>query len=1029
MYTKRPSAKPPFARFYLLVIGAILCLAAPNTAHAQVPTPLFGQQNALTQSINSPRAVYATDLNGDGFADVLSASAGDDKIAWYPNDGTGNFGTQQIITTNAIYAQSVYATDLDNDGDADVLSASVDDSKIAWYQNDGAGNFGTQQIITINAYSAIAVYATDLDNDGDADVLSASAGDNKIAWYQNDGAGNFGTQQIITTDANYATAVYATDLDNDGDADVLSASFYDNKIAWYQNDGAGNFGEQQTIAISANYATSVYATDLDNDGDVDVLSASWNDDEIAWYQNDGTGNFGSQQTIATNVISAQSVYATDLDNDGDADVLSASVGDDKIAWYANNGTGNFGEQQIITTNAIEAWSVYATDLDNDGDADVLSASGGDNKIAAYTNDGAANFSEEQIVIQALLTAPQVVCTADVDNDGFTDLVSASLYPSKLVWFKNKGDDTFNEPSLITNDISNASLVYTTDMDTDGDVDIVYVYRDISGGDGDDYIFWAENDGTGNFINFHNTYYLSYFITSFNISDLDNDGDVDIIVIPADNIITCLFNDGVGNFNTFQGLGATTLELSNLYTIDLDNNGYEDILVKVNDGASIIWFKNIGDTAYFPTESISTGATYLNDYVAADLNNDGNTDILWTGNNTVAWIPNNGDNTFGDSQIISNQATFAAKVLAVDVDNDGDVDVLSASTFYGPDSSPGADKIVWFSNNGNGTFAPEEVITTNVNYATSIATADLDNDGDLDLASASSNDSKVAWYENLLSFLPPPAATPPTASFNTYPTTTDTLYICQGQTVYFNNTSQNATNYNWTFGDGTQSNDSNPAHTFNTPGTHEVQLVAYTSNATETTCGLAVDDAFEVTNDGQYTLNLIENDFPCGNFTIQAVGYNCSGNTCLGGYGSITFNADGTALFGANSDFSGNYFGNISYNLITDYGTSTAYLSLNILEAPCTLFLEDVNATIIAGNSAQTMPLPITMSNCPQLPEDYSAEAIANNGTAYVNVDWLGENATLVYTPNPGFIGQDCFTYSITYQGTTYTANICITVTN
>jgi hypothetical protein len=96
-------------------------------------------------------AVYATDLNGDGFADVLSASSGDNKIAWYPNDGTGNFGEQQIITTNASGANDVYATDLDNDGDADVLSASVGDNKIAWYQNDGAGNFGTQQIITTNA--------------------------------------------------------------------------------------------------------------------------------------------------------------------------------------------------------------------------------------------------------------------------------------------------------------------------------------------------------------------------------------------------------------------------------------------------------------------------------------------------------------------------------------------------------------------------------------------------------------------------------------------------------------------------------------------------------------------------------------------------------------------------------------------------------------------------------------------------------------------------------------------------------------
>ena len=46
-----------------------------------------------------------------------------------------SFGPQEVITTAADGAISVYATDLDGDGDADVLSASVFDDKIAWYEN------------------------------------------------------------------------------------------------------------------------------------------------------------------------------------------------------------------------------------------------------------------------------------------------------------------------------------------------------------------------------------------------------------------------------------------------------------------------------------------------------------------------------------------------------------------------------------------------------------------------------------------------------------------------------------------------------------------------------------------------------------------------------------------------------------------------------------------------------------------------------------------------------------------------------
>ncbi len=198
----------------------------------------FGAQQIITTNAVGATSVYATDIDGDGDMDVLSSSQDDDKIAWYENtNGQGSFGTQQIITTNADKAVSVYATDIDGDGDMDVLSASQNDNKIAWYENtDGQGSFGSQQIITTNAEGAYWVYATDIDGDGDMDVLSASYNGNKIAWHENtDGQGSFGSQQIITTNVDKAISVYATDIDGDGDMDVLSASFEDNKIAWYEN--------------------------------------------------------------------------------------------------------------------------------------------------------------------------------------------------------------------------------------------------------------------------------------------------------------------------------------------------------------------------------------------------------------------------------------------------------------------------------------------------------------------------------------------------------------------------------------------------------------------------------------------------------------------------------------------------------------------------------------------------------------------------------------------------------------------------
>ena len=93
-------------------------------------------------------SVYAIDMDGDQDMDVLSASSGDDKIAWYENDGSQNF-TPHDISITADIAQSVYAIDVDSDGDIDVLSASFLDNKIAWYENDGNENFTSYTITSI----------------------------------------------------------------------------------------------------------------------------------------------------------------------------------------------------------------------------------------------------------------------------------------------------------------------------------------------------------------------------------------------------------------------------------------------------------------------------------------------------------------------------------------------------------------------------------------------------------------------------------------------------------------------------------------------------------------------------------------------------------------------------------------------------------------------------------------------------------------------------------------------------------------
>jgi hypothetical protein len=199
------------------------------------------------------QSVFAADMDNDGDMDILSASRNDDIIAWYENDGAADPSwTASNIATSADQPQSVFAADMDNDGDMDIVSASDGDDTIAWYENDGASDPSWSAAnIDTNADGAQDVHVADMDNDGDLDILSASAEDDTIAWYENDGAADPSwTASNIATSADGARSVFAADIDNDGDMDVISASYVDDAIAWYETTAIPEFSNIMMPIVS-----------------------------------------------------------------------------------------------------------------------------------------------------------------------------------------------------------------------------------------------------------------------------------------------------------------------------------------------------------------------------------------------------------------------------------------------------------------------------------------------------------------------------------------------------------------------------------------------------------------------------------------------------------------------------------------------------------------------------------------------------------------------------------------------------------
>ena len=352
-------------------------------------------------------------------------------------------------------------------------------------------------------------------------------------------ADGFGPQQVLSDTADAASDVVAADLDGDGDLDVLTSSEFDTTLSWFENlDGLATFGPERIISSSASEVGSVLAVDLDGDGDLDLLTAplpaAFPPVDVLSYENvDGLGNFVQMQNVTQGSTELDGIFAADLDGDGDPDLLGTSDGDSRIAWHANQaGSGTFGPQTLIATGIIAARSPHAADVDGDGDADALAGTSyalfGPGAITLYENvDGLATFGPTQVVTTDPFSAEAVLAT-DLDDDGDLDLLSSENLGDKLSWFENTdGEAAFGPRQVIADDLDGPSWIQAEDLDGDGDLDVLaavlhddqivrYDHLDGLGGFGPKQVLTSATDGA----------------VRVRAADLDGDGDADALSASA-----------------------------------------------------------------------------------------------------------------------------------------------------------------------------------------------------------------------------------------------------------------------------------------------------------------------------------------------------------------------------------------------------------------------------------------------------------------------------------------------------------------
>lgn len=343
----------------------------------------------------------------------------------------------------------------------------------------------------------------------------------------------------------------------------------------------------------------------------------------------------------------------------------------------------------------------------------------------------------------------------LNRDGITSLQAAS-YPPSMVW-KAPNTGTYYLRVSGTKGfygllVALAPFVKTTaditplgwsdaswgDYDADGDLDLL-----VSGMD-DNYtmkIALFKNDN-GSLIQADAG--IEQITTTSTIVvkwiDIDNDGDLDAF-IGAGNLAYIHINDG-GRFTSKITIDDKLVSLQSAEFADYDNDGDQDILIQsfadvnyMGDVALLHLYRNSNGS--FENINLGLRGVCYGKAVWGDYDRDGDPDIFVTGASNVNQVSgsSSGDSPFTKVYLNSNGSFSDANVALVqvasfpdialgDYDSDGDLDLAIA----GQDPTKLVVKIY---RNDNGIYTDIGALLTGVRNV-SMKWGDYDNDGDLDL---------------------------------------------------------------------------------------------------------------------------------------------------------------------------------------------------------------------------------------------------------------------------------------------------------
>ncbi|MDQ6705473.1 MAG: CRTAC1 family protein [Acidobacteriota bacterium] len=415
----------------------------------------------------------------------------------------------------------------------------------------------------------------DYDNDGRLDIFftnGAKIGDpmpdgkvpdksDRRFWnrlYHQNGDGTFtdvtGKAGLTGMPENrYGMGVAVGDFDNDGFEDLYVTGYGGNTL--YRNNGDGTFTNVTARAgvAAAGWSASAGFFDYDNDGKLDIFVCRY----VEWSFNNN--NYCGEKKPGGRA------YCHPDNFRGVTNIL-----------YHNNGDGTFtdvSQKAGIANPNSKSLGVAFADFDGDGWSDIYVANDSV-QCFLYRNNHDGTFTDVSLTAgvgyneDGKTFAGMGTDFADYDNDGWPDIVVTDLSNERYMLFRNNRDGTFVD-ATDQSGLGRATLAYSgwstrfLDYDNDGWKDLFVAQGHVM----DTIESTAPNlrylqpplllrNVAGRFtkVQAGPAFDSSWAGRGAAFGDIDNDGDIDIVVANVNQKAYVLRNEG-GNRNGWIGIRA------------------------------------------------------------------------------------------------------------------------------------------------------------------------------------------------------------------------------------------------------------------------------------------------------------------------------------------------------------------------------------------------------------------------------------------------------------------------------------------